>query len=399
MKSNYVSSVCISAQTAHFTSLEFHFCVSNLLVTVTIHFYIMIFNFTLAVHCFASLFFLFFFLFYLLLLLLPTQLGKHFWPTFSYVLGTRVDYLSPTLYLTDIIILFITLFYLPKAKIIAVDKSPDALAVAKKNAEAHNVEQRITFLEADVLNSTLQLNEKLDIIVSNPPYVSRKEFASLQKEIVGHEPDYAVTDFSDGLTFYRKIIESSPDYLNENGKIFFNHIPEKILNLFLSVLQPGGKIRHKIGYGQAFGLGSIDLAIEKVTITDSRQIIPIFQEHHFAPIVSKGLAGQKEYIDNQALLWITRILSFDSLLDDKAYILSYPPYSKGFFQTPVPIDMVRRIQKENPGCTTDVIAEKLFPIKKTIDFRVYQEKSLLGYRILNRWNFFFKQKTAYEMIW
>jgi len=57
------------------------------------------------------------FFFYLLLLLLPTQLGKHFWPTFSYVLGTRVDYLSPTLYLTDIIILFITLFYLPKAKI------------------------------------------------------------------------------------------------------------------------------------------------------------------------------------------------------------------------------------------------------------------------------------------
>ena len=60
MKSNYVSSVCISAQTAHFTSLEFHFCVSNLLVTVTIHFYITLFNFTLAVHCFASLFFLFF---------------------------------------------------------------------------------------------------------------------------------------------------------------------------------------------------------------------------------------------------------------------------------------------------------------------------------------------------
>lgn len=111
--------------------------------------------------------------------------------------------------------------YLPKAKIIAVDKSPGALVVAKKNAETHGVEQRITFLEDDVLNSNLQLNEKLDIIVSNPPYVSQKEYASLQKEIVAHEPDYAVTDFSDGLTFYRKIIESSTDYLNENGKIFF----------------------------------------------------------------------------------------------------------------------------------------------------------------------------------
>lgn len=111
--------------------------------------------------------------------------------------------------------------YLPKVKIIAVDKSPSALIVAKKNAEAHGVEQRITFLEADVLSSTLQLDEKLDIIVSNPPYVSQKEFASLQKEIVAYEPDYAVTDFSDGLTFYRRIIESSPKYLNENGKIFF----------------------------------------------------------------------------------------------------------------------------------------------------------------------------------
>lgn len=111
--------------------------------------------------------------------------------------------------------------YLPKSKITAIDKSSDALAVAKKNAETNSVEQQITFLEADVLNSTLQLDEKIDIIVSNPPYVSQKEYASLQKEIVVYEPDYAVTDFSDGLTFYRKIIESSPDYLKEDGKIFF----------------------------------------------------------------------------------------------------------------------------------------------------------------------------------
>ncbi|MDP1994366.1 MAG: HemK/PrmC family methyltransferase, partial [Ignavibacteria bacterium] len=59
--------------------------------------------------------------------------------------------------------------YLPKAKITAVDKSPGALVVAKKNAEVHNARQRITFLEDDILNSTLLLGEKMDIIVSNPP--------------------------------------------------------------------------------------------------------------------------------------------------------------------------------------------------------------------------------------
>lgn len=48
-------------------------------------------------------------IFFFLLLLLPTQLGKHFWPEFSYVLGQRVDYLSPTIYLTDILIGFLFL--------------------------------------------------------------------------------------------------------------------------------------------------------------------------------------------------------------------------------------------------------------------------------------------------
>lgn len=110
---------------------------------------------------------------------------------------------------------------LPNVKIIAVDKSKEALTIAKQNAEKNNVAERITFIEIDVLNTSLAVNTKFDIIVSNPPYVSQKEFSSLQKEIVSHEPDFAVTDFSDGLTFYRKIIVSAKTLLNENGKIFF----------------------------------------------------------------------------------------------------------------------------------------------------------------------------------
>ncbi|MGA2911785.1 MAG: O-antigen ligase family protein [Candidatus Levyibacteriota bacterium] len=52
--------------------------------------------------------------FYLLILFLPTQLGKHFWPDFSFVYGLRLDYLSPTLYFTDIFILLIFIFFLPE---------------------------------------------------------------------------------------------------------------------------------------------------------------------------------------------------------------------------------------------------------------------------------------------
>src|SRR3989344_9415701 len=50
--------------------------------------------------------------FYLLILFLPTQLGRHFWPNFSFVSGIRIDYLSPTLYATDIFILLIFVFWL-----------------------------------------------------------------------------------------------------------------------------------------------------------------------------------------------------------------------------------------------------------------------------------------------
>lgn len=110
---------------------------------------------------------------------------------------------------------------LPNAKIFALDKSAEALVVARQNAEANGVENRTAFLQNDILSSSFPINDKLDIIVSNPPYVAHKEFQSLQKEIVAFEPDFAVTDFSDGLTFYRRIIEDAKNHLKENGKIFF----------------------------------------------------------------------------------------------------------------------------------------------------------------------------------
>lgn len=53
-------------------------------------------------------------LFFLLLLLLPLQLGRHFWPNWTQVLGIRIDYLSPTLYLTDVLLFFLFLFYSPR---------------------------------------------------------------------------------------------------------------------------------------------------------------------------------------------------------------------------------------------------------------------------------------------
>jgi len=62
-------------------------------------------------------------LFFVLVLLLPTQLGCHFWPKFSYVYGLKIDYLAPTIYLTDILIFLILLFwFLEKRKKLTISK-------------------------------------------------------------------------------------------------------------------------------------------------------------------------------------------------------------------------------------------------------------------------------------
>ena len=56
-------------------------------------------------------------LFFLILLFLPTQLGRHFWPSFSYISGIRIDYLSPTVYLTDVLILLLLIFFISRLKL------------------------------------------------------------------------------------------------------------------------------------------------------------------------------------------------------------------------------------------------------------------------------------------
>ncbi len=61
----------------------------------------------------------------------------------------------------------------------------------------------------------------MDIIVSNPPYVSEEKFATLQNEIKFFEPNIAVTDFSDGYKFYKAISERAKQLLKPGGKIFF----------------------------------------------------------------------------------------------------------------------------------------------------------------------------------
>ncbi len=110
---------------------------------------------------------------------------------------------------------------LTESRVYAVDISEGAIAVARENAGRHGVEERITFLIGDLFSAidALNLKGKIDIIVSNPPYVSKKEMEELQPEIKDYEPASALFGGEDGLDFYRRIIRESPVYLSPGGYI------------------------------------------------------------------------------------------------------------------------------------------------------------------------------------
>lgn len=108
--------------------------------------------------------------------------------------------------------------YLDNVEITAVDISTKTLNVAKTNAKNNEVENKITFIESNLFENIV--NEKYDIIVSNPPYIRKDVIKTLNKE-VQKEPKIALDGGYDGLDFYRKITHQSEEYLKFNGYLCF----------------------------------------------------------------------------------------------------------------------------------------------------------------------------------
>ncbi len=102
----------------------------------------------------------------------------------------------------------------------ALDISDKALETADYNIRFNNLSSKINLINFNILNNEFNFN-KYDIIVSNPPYVSKEEYFTLQKEIIDYEPEIAVTDFSDGLVFYNRITKIAKNALNANGALYF----------------------------------------------------------------------------------------------------------------------------------------------------------------------------------
>jgi ribosomal protein L3 glutamine methyltransferase len=105
----------------------------------------------------------------------------------------------------------------PGAGVDAVDISPDALAIARRNVARHGVGDRLRLLQGDVFESVGAA--RYDLIVSNPPYVSDAEMDALPAEY-RHEPDLALRAGRDGLDVVRRILAGAASHLEPAGALF-----------------------------------------------------------------------------------------------------------------------------------------------------------------------------------
>jgi release factor glutamine methyltransferase len=104
--------------------------------------------------------------------------------------------------------------HLPDAAICAIEISPAALAVAQRNAERHGVAGRVRFMVGDVFNPR---PSPVDLVVSNPPYISTSECASLPTSVRNHEPRLALDGGPNGLEVVRQLLMQAPAVLNPDG--------------------------------------------------------------------------------------------------------------------------------------------------------------------------------------
>ena len=107
----------------------------------------------------------------------------------------------------------------PRARVIATDLSDSSLDVARQNASRHAVDERITWLEGNLLGSLAgqKLEGRIDVIVSNPPYIAETDWTMLQPEVRLFEPRGALVAGPQGTELHERLLQEAGQYLSPGG--------------------------------------------------------------------------------------------------------------------------------------------------------------------------------------
>ena len=113
------------------------------------------------------------------------------------------------------------------AEITALDISQPALETAQKNAEKHDLTDRVRFISGDLFSPFKEENQLFNIIVSNPPYVTTDEYKALPSKIKNFEPKTALEGDGDGLCYIRSIIRDAHRFLHPDGWLMIEMAPDQ----------------------------------------------------------------------------------------------------------------------------------------------------------------------------
>ena len=126
----------------------------------------------------------------------------------------------------------------PSATVVATDISAEALSLARQNATANGVAERIEFSAGDGFTAlAAAATRAFDLIASNPPYIPSGEIATLDPEVRDFDPRLALDGGDDGLSFYRRLAAAAAEFLRPAGKImleFGDGQADAIKNIFES---------------------------------------------------------------------------------------------------------------------------------------------------------------------
>jgi release factor glutamine methyltransferase len=105
-----------------------------------------------------------------------------------------------------------------RAEVVATDLSPEALEVARRNAERHGVLDRVDLRLGD-LTAPVEGEAPFELVVSNPPYIPTREVEALMPEVSRHEPRMALDGGEDGFVFHRRLVREVPALLAPSGSV------------------------------------------------------------------------------------------------------------------------------------------------------------------------------------
>jgi release factor glutamine methyltransferase len=114
---------------------------------------------------------------------------------------------------------------MPRAEVFATDISAAALAVARRNARRHGVDDRVRFMQGDLFEPVARYaaERPFDLVISNPPYIPTGKLNGMGQAAAENEPHLALDGGDDGLGFHHRIIAEAARYLAPGGEIYLEH--------------------------------------------------------------------------------------------------------------------------------------------------------------------------------